>query len=1110
MTAVTLSDTAIRRRAFTDLSATMLVEAGAGSGKTSLMAGRVIAMLASGVHPKNIAAVSFTEKAASELLERILRLMEELEVGRVPRDLIEAFPVSGPTEEQQTQLARARVCLNELVTTTIHGFCQRLIKPYPVEANIDPGAAIMDPGEAALLFDELFEEWIRERLSGEDGTGSIIADLIAFDPDEVVGTLRSIAETLRDHRDADAIKATLGTDPCGAFRTAVEGFDAFMQGCGGIEPESVLVVAGLKEMAHEWRELTGKSDFEASVRIIRASIWPEAVFTGSGTFRAYQKSTKWQTVATSKAAGKQLFLEANALYAACKQAHSLLRATAAACLLAHLVDEVKPLVARYQQAKRRAAALDFNDLQHAARDMLAGHETIRTALAERYQVILVDEFQDTDPLQCEIFQRIAGSPPTERPDAPLTDWGWREGGLFLVGDPKQAIYRFRGADVATYLAARDRMRRLSDNSVVSIDVNFRSVRSILEWVNHHFDAPLSVDDQPGFIRLAHFHEDHGRGPAVTAITLGAAEGNANTLRDAEAAAVAEFCARIVGSYVISDRKTGISRPCEPGDIALLAPMGTDLWRYEAALEEKGLSVATQAGKGLFRRQEIQDLIALTRVLADPRDSLAFGALLRGPLVGLTEEELLDMLEALPQGEERGRPLLSRQIDPDQVPNEVAARTLRKIQTLALLARRTTPYDVLSQAIDELQVRAIIRARYAGDPERALANVDRFIEMARTYSVRGLRAFSDDMARSWNDNEKLQEGRPDAEEQSVSIITMHSAKGLQWPIVIPVNSRTKLMPAPSLVFNASTRQMSMKLFGVEPVGHEENKAVYEANVSAERVRLWYVATTRAEDLLVMPRFSEPSLKQDWSNVVDFALNELPEFDLTPFPPKSYLHAAGATNTETAASFHADTLRIRERRTVTWKTPSRHEETAKPTFIVDDMASFVDDPLEDRSVVKGSARRGIVLHKLMEEVIGGETADDAASLKERATTLGAQLVRRGETLETTDLDPNELAASVVRTLGLPAVNALRHRLHAEMPVAASWHGEAESATYGVADAVAVTDEGLIDVVVDWKSDVEPTSSMTALYRAQVADYLKTVSAGRGLIVFMTTGKIVEVDA
>ncbi|WP_261403837.1 hypothetical protein [Chenggangzhangella methanolivorans] len=140
----------------------------------------------------------------------------------------------------------------------------------------------MDQAEAALLFNDLFDDWIRERLSGQDETGSVIADLIAFDPDDVVETLRSIAETLRDNRDADALKATLGADPCGDFNGAVDAFGAFMDRCGGLEPESVAIAAGLKAMADEWRDLAGRSDFEAAVGVIRASVWPGEVFTQTG------------------------------------------------------------------------------------------------------------------------------------------------------------------------------------------------------------------------------------------------------------------------------------------------------------------------------------------------------------------------------------------------------------------------------------------------------------------------------------------------------------------------------------------------------------------------------------------------------------------------------------------------------------------------------------------------------------------------------------------------------------------------------------------------------------------------------------------------------------
>jgi exodeoxyribonuclease-5 len=183
--------------------------------------------------------------------------------------------------------------------------------------------------------------------------------------------------------------------------------------------------------------------------------------------------------------------------------------------------------------------------------------------------------------------------------------------------------------------------------------------------------------------------------------------------------------RDVGREVFAAAAQRLMACLRPGDIALLAPPGSDLWRYEEALERRGIPVATQAGKGLFRRQEIQDLIALTRILADRRDTLALGALLRGPLVGLTEEELLDLVWALPRSEEApdALPRLDLGVDPEAISNPHARDIVEKLQALRRRANATTPYDLLSQAIDVLRVRPILLQRHRGQAERALANVD---------------------------------------------------------------------------------------------------------------------------------------------------------------------------------------------------------------------------------------------------------------------------------------------------------------------------------------------------------------------------------------------------
>src|ERR1019366_4924518 len=360
-----------------------------------------------------------------------------------------------------------------------------------------------------------------------------------------------------------------------------------------------------------------------------------------------------------------------------------------------------------------------------------------------YPHVLVDEFQDTDPLQSEIFWRLCGDAPTGVSSENWADFQIRPGALFLVGDPKQAIYRFRGADVLAYVRARSAFLAQDGDSVLSISTNFRSCAPILAYVNERFQTPLSSSGQPGFTALDAFHADLGEMPCVAALDVAVAnedgKASAEQQRDGEAEAVAMMCARLISGARIVDRKSGQTLLCRPGDIALLAPTGNDLWRYEEALERRGIPVATQAGKGLFRRQEIQDLIALTRVLADQRDTLALGALLRGPLVGLTEEELLDIIWALPRSNDDpvALPRLDLRVDPQTIVHPLARAILEKLQALRARSNSTTPHDLLSQAIDVLRVRPILLQRHREQAERALANVDLYLSLTRAYGVRGL-------------------------------------------------------------------------------------------------------------------------------------------------------------------------------------------------------------------------------------------------------------------------------------------------------------------------------------------------------------------------------------
>ena len=193
-----LSDDAARREAVAVRDRSLLVEAGAGSGKTAVLAGRIAMLLAAGVAPRSIAAVTFTEFAASELLIRVRAFVSALAAGDIPVELRSALP-DGLSEEQRGNLARADVALDEMTCSTIHGFCQRLITPYPVEADIDPGASVMDRDQAELAFAEIVDHWLREELAGEEG--GLLAELVLHDPDTTIALIRTVLEHLRRHRE---------------------------------------------------------------------------------------------------------------------------------------------------------------------------------------------------------------------------------------------------------------------------------------------------------------------------------------------------------------------------------------------------------------------------------------------------------------------------------------------------------------------------------------------------------------------------------------------------------------------------------------------------------------------------------------------------------------------------------------------------------------------------------------------------------------------------------------------------------------------------------------------------------------------------------------------
>jgi CRISPR-associated exonuclease Cas4 len=572
-------------------------------------------------------------------------------------------------------------------------------------------------------------------------------------------------------------------------------------------------------------------------------------------------------------------------------------------------------------------------------------------------------------------------------------------------------------------------------------------------------------------------------------------------REAEAERVAEICARLIGNVTIT-RADKAQSPLQPGDIALLSPGHTELWRYERALEKRGLAVSSQAGQTLMRRQETQDVLALLRVLADSSDLLAFGALMRGPLVGLSEQELLDITAALPPGEAGQATYFTVRTDPALVQPPLARSVLHDLQSLRKLAPISTPSLILATAIERLNARVIMAVRHKNRNARALANLDALVERAKRYGVVGLRAFVRDLQADWERKVRVPEGRIDAAEDAIEIVTIHSAKGLEWPVVIPINSTTELYRGDQFVHRQSDNTLHWMLGGVAPPELAAARAEESDEDADQRERIWYVACTRARDLLILPYIPQAA-KDSWFSSINLQQNQLPELDLSVVPEPGARAAPHNKNEQSADVFAEEQRRIEQNATsIVWRRPSDHD----PDRLGDPLESGVvaEAIAEHPEVVGAGALRGIILHKLMEEFLTGELLSNKEAAAARADVLLSQLIS-GVGNENPRPEPTEMAETALRTLALPEIAALKLFLVPEMAI---WAGRNGCLIAGRADALAIRDDE-IDVAIDWKSDINPTASVRAAYAEQLRDYLEATGAGRGALVFLSLGEVVWVE-
>ncbi len=763
----------------------VFVSAGAGTGKTAVLVERVVrAVCDRGLDVDSILVITYTRRAAGELRTRIRAAL---------------------AERGRHDLARR---LDGAWISTIHGFCARILKTYPLAAGLDPRFRELDEAQAAVLRSEAFREALAEFCAGDDPQR--LALLATYGSDRLRRMLSSVYETLR---------------------------------AAGRELD--LEVATRPELSEKVEEL------RAAARALAAE--PRATDTQQRTAADLlelldrdQRPDRLMNLTGFKARGDRAAGYSDAL-AAVEQA----ALDEAAARDRALLQELLTLFAgRYAEAKARESALDFEDLQLEARDLLRSQPELREREQARFRSILVDEFQDTNRLQTDIVDLLRT----------------RDTELFFVGDEFQSIYGFRHADVQVF-----RERREAVEQPLSLTLNYRSRPEVLAAVNELFGSHFGSEFQE-LAAAAEFPDPVFGHPVELLVTDKESYRDSGVhWRRGEAGAVARRVRELVDSGAAS-----------PGEIVLLFAAGTDAEWYEDELRRVGLPTYRATGKGYFGQQQVVDLLSYLRLLHNRYDDAALVSVLASPFVGVSNDAL-----ALLRRVASRRPLFSgleHSLPPglaerdERLMRAFRQRYDRLVQTLPRLSLERLCEQVVAEHDYDLAVLA------QWDGRRRYANLRKLARLARSYEeLRGPDV--EGFVRFVREQEAIgtRELEAVAEEEgadAVRLLTIHAAKGLEFKVVIVADAgRDRVPPSPDEILALPDGRFGFRV--ADPVtakhrGAFDYEAVKEARQEAERaerLRLYYVALTRAKERLIVSGSVDVGAEREVPTPIAWVLDRL---------------------------------------------------------------------------------------------------------------------------------------------------------------------------------------------------------------------------------------------
>lgn len=811
-----------------ELGCDLLVTAGAGTGKTRVLTEKYLLLVEQeGLDPREIVAITFTQKAAYEMKTRVRQAMTERMLA---------------AEGERRGYWQSRLeALESAYIGTFHGFCQALLREFPLVSGVVPNLRILSEGEEQILLaaaaeraatraaregtpDEKEAYW---RMVIDHGIPFFLRQLKIFFP-----KLRESGRTLPDWARTTMENTVLGEAPVERLRSAVLDLLNYADRKRLTERTKAVLAEAETQLAELFPD-PAEETAEAVRRLNRL----QAMFprTLGKSIREYLE-------------GIHLAIDAVLEYFANKE--FLWRIPVTVRFLNLLAEE-------YRRAKELQGALDFTDLQIKARDLLREHPEIRRLCQERYAYFMVDEFQDTNHLQLEFVRLLSRQERMER------------GRLFVVGDPKQSIYRFRGAQVEVVRQWAEELK-VGNGRVLPLQENYRCHPVLIESINA-ICAPLfangPIDYQPLVSGLT--GEAGGEGSPRMHLLATAEED-----RTQEAENLALFLRDVFAGTAFSTAEGGGKRPLRPGDVAILLRAMTHVGDYEAALHRWGIPYILSGGSGYYGLQEVQDQLSLIRLIRNSEDSLSLLALLRSPYAGLSDTDLYWLAQTKGGLLEAFYHLNTRPEQMEEAAWERMLRLRRVVKEFQVGRSFLTVAEMIRYALDELNYEeTLCTLPYA---ERALANLEKLLRKADEFALTGgrygLGDFLDYVGQLIGAEEREGEAQLETEgADAVRIMTVHAAKGLEFPMVV----LAELERGFSHRDYASI--MSHPDFGFAfkvPDGEGESleptlwRTIREQNMReeiAELKRLFYVALTRAKDYLVFSGVREDveEIKEDRS-------------------------------------------------------------------------------------------------------------------------------------------------------------------------------------------------------------------------------------------------------